>query len=166
MDKALDLTTEYYPDVLRYNEHVHFRLRCQRFIEMIRVSAQLREKISHDVVPRDTKRVQSLNKAERGDENSALHRRLDQSDQAMLAYGRSVWADYSKDTRPEFFEMLKDISPLLAQVNPARASQSRHLMAEEQRVAVWDALNSAIMRKLWSRRSQRYWELTARSLAR
>ncbi|KAK8245952.1 ran-binding protein [Phyllosticta capitalensis] len=36
IDKALKLTNAYYPMVLRENENIYFRLRCRKFIEMIR----------------------------------------------------------------------------------------------------------------------------------
>jgi hypothetical protein len=36
IDKALKHTTAYYPSVLRDNENIYFKLRCRKFIEMIR----------------------------------------------------------------------------------------------------------------------------------
>jgi hypothetical protein len=36
IDKALKHTTAYYPSVLRENENIYFKLRCRKFIEMIR----------------------------------------------------------------------------------------------------------------------------------
>ncbi|KAI8933594.1 hypothetical protein NX059_009324 [Plenodomus lindquistii] len=36
IDKALKYTTAYYPSVLRENENIYFKLRCRKFIEMIR----------------------------------------------------------------------------------------------------------------------------------
>ncbi|KAL2264727.1 hypothetical protein VTJ83DRAFT_7237 [Remersonia thermophila] len=41
IDLAMELTKAYYPTVLRENEHVYFRLRCRKFIEMIRKEAEL-----------------------------------------------------------------------------------------------------------------------------
>jgi hypothetical protein len=35
-DKALKHTSAYYPSVLRDNENIYFKLRCRKFIEMIR----------------------------------------------------------------------------------------------------------------------------------
>jgi Ran-binding protein 9/10 len=36
IDSALGLTREYYPSVLRDNENIYFKLRCRKFVEMIR----------------------------------------------------------------------------------------------------------------------------------
>ncbi|KAK4033739.1 hypothetical protein C8A01DRAFT_49718 [Parachaetomium inaequale] len=41
MDRAMKYTDAYYPTVLRDNEQVYFRLRCRKFIEMIRKEAEL-----------------------------------------------------------------------------------------------------------------------------
>lgn len=41
IDKAMEETDKYYPTVLRDNEQVYFRLRCRKFIEMIRKEAEL-----------------------------------------------------------------------------------------------------------------------------
>jgi Ran-binding protein 9/10 len=36
IDGAMELTDGHYPEVLRTNEHIHFRLRCRKFVEMVR----------------------------------------------------------------------------------------------------------------------------------
>ncbi|CAO2657855.1 Nn.00g071150.m01.CDS01 [Neocucurbitaria sp. VM-36] len=41
IDKALKHTTAYYPNVLRDNENIYFKLRCRKFIEMIRRCGEL-----------------------------------------------------------------------------------------------------------------------------
>lgn len=41
IDKALKLTGAYYPSVLRENENIYFKLRCHKFIEMIRSCIEL-----------------------------------------------------------------------------------------------------------------------------
>ncbi|GAB1313899.1 CTLH/CRA C-terminal to lish motif domain-containing protein [Madurella fahalii] len=41
IDRAIDYTKTHYPNVLRNNEQVYFRLRCRKFIEMIRKEAEL-----------------------------------------------------------------------------------------------------------------------------
>jgi len=42
IDKALKHTSAYYPSVLRDNENIYFKLRCRKFIEMIRKCNELR----------------------------------------------------------------------------------------------------------------------------
>lgn len=41
MDRAMHYTNAYYPTVFNDNEQVYFRLRCRKFIEMIRKEAEL-----------------------------------------------------------------------------------------------------------------------------
>ncbi|KAF2713608.1 ran-binding protein [Pleomassaria siparia CBS 279.74] len=41
IDKALKHTSAYYPSVLRDNENIYFKLRCRKFIEMIRRCSEL-----------------------------------------------------------------------------------------------------------------------------
>ncbi|CAE7219577.1 hypothetical protein PTNB73_09874 [Pyrenophora teres f. teres] len=41
IDKALKHTSAYYPSVLRDNENIYFKLRCRKFIEMIRKSSEM-----------------------------------------------------------------------------------------------------------------------------
>lgn len=41
IDKALKYTGAYYPSVLRDNENIYFKLRCRKFIEMIRQCGEL-----------------------------------------------------------------------------------------------------------------------------
>lgn len=41
IDKALKHTSAYYPSVLRDNENIYFKLRCRKFIEMIRKCNEL-----------------------------------------------------------------------------------------------------------------------------
>lgn len=45
IDKALKHTTAFYPSVLRDNENIYFKLRCRKFIEMIRRCSELNAQI-------------------------------------------------------------------------------------------------------------------------
>ena len=54
MDNALALTREYYPSVLRDNENIYFKLRCRKFVEMIRQTTEL-----HEISPLPTKKPAS-----------------------------------------------------------------------------------------------------------
>lgn len=42
VDQALKLTRAHYPTVLQDNEHIYFHLQCRKFIEMIRLAAEIR----------------------------------------------------------------------------------------------------------------------------
>ena len=58
IDKALKHTNAYYPSVLRENENIYFKLRCRKFIEMIRrtneLSAQLQQAVPTPMSKRST----------------------------------------------------------------------------------------------------------------
>jgi hypothetical protein len=43
IDQALQHTQHYYPNVLHDNDKIYFKLRCRKFIEMIRQASQLNE---------------------------------------------------------------------------------------------------------------------------
>jgi hypothetical protein len=50
IDKALKHTNAYYPSVLRENENIYFKLRCRKFIEMIRQCNDLKQEY-HAIIP-------------------------------------------------------------------------------------------------------------------
>ncbi|KAF1813678.1 SPRY-domain-containing protein [Eremomyces bilateralis CBS 781.70] len=54
IDRALKLTNTYFPTVLRDNENIYFKLKCRKFIEMIRRCADLHDSpiASKRAVPR------------------------------------------------------------------------------------------------------------------
>jgi hypothetical protein len=58
MDKAVKHTNAYYPYVLETNENIYFKLRCRKFIEMIRraneLNARLRESVPTPLSKRST----------------------------------------------------------------------------------------------------------------
>lgn len=47
IDKALKHTNAYYPSVLRDNENIYFKLRCRKFIEMIRRNNELTAQVHY-----------------------------------------------------------------------------------------------------------------------
>jgi Ran-binding protein 9/10 len=51
IDKALKHTNAYYPSVLRENENIYFKLRCRKFIEMIRATQDLSAQLHLQTVP-------------------------------------------------------------------------------------------------------------------
>jgi hypothetical protein len=51
IDKALKHTNAYYPSVLRDNENIYFKLRCRKFIEMIRLCSELNAQVLPHIIP-------------------------------------------------------------------------------------------------------------------
>lgn len=66
MDRAMKHTNACYPTVLRDNEQVYFRLRCRKFIEMIRREAELNTLLDEE--RRGAAKKQQKGEGESGDE--------------------------------------------------------------------------------------------------
>lgn len=155
IDRALKHTNAFYPQVLRENEHVFFRLKCRKFIEMIRREAEINlvggDKRSHN---------NGLAKASLMDEDMEVDDDPDDFDgqmdssgasrdltQVALLYGQSLQADYAGDERREVRSALEEIFSLMAYQNPLKEPKVAHLLERKGRVAVAEELNSAILRK-------------------
>ncbi|CAM1500746.1 Fc.00g099080.m01.CDS01 [Cosmosporella sp. VM-42] len=164
IDRALKNTNAYYPQVLKDNEPVYFRLRCQKFVEMVRRAAERREKQKL----KDSKKsngnalkvgFQEMDLDVNGSENPAWVAAMEQdkSESAaeladleikMLEYGQSLHAEYKDDPRNEVTKALTDIWSLVAYPDPLVAPQVKHLMNKDCRASVSEELNSAIMMSL------------------
>ncbi|KAH6690561.1 ran-binding protein [Plectosphaerella plurivora] len=161
IDRALKHTNAFYPEVLEHYEHVHFRLRCRKFIEMIRTAAEMRTsaegKKSNGHVPLQP-HVQTMDLDQNGstfdqmdtedgfDVNSAMS--LDELELQTLMYGQSLQAEYREDPRREITESLESIYALLAYTNPLKEKDVAHLLDKKGRVVVAEELNSAILMSL------------------
>lgn len=151
-------TNAFYPEVLEHYEHVHFRLRCRKFIEMIRTAAEMRTsaegKKSNGHVPLQP-HVQTMDLDQNGssfdqmdtedgfDVNSSMS--LDELELQTLMYGQSLQAEYREDPRREITESLESIYALLAYTNPLKEKDVAHLLDKKGRVVVAEELNSAIL---------------------
>ncbi|KAM0344687.1 hypothetical protein ACHAPU_007282 [Fusarium lateritium] len=154
IDRALKYTNAYYPHVLQDNEHVYFRLRCRKFIELVRKLAQLNlgseannghanstTSYYMDVDPND---VGNPLWEAAGEEITAENAELERS---MLEYGQKLQEEYANDPRIEVSKALNEIWALVAYQNPFKEPQVSHLLDRNGRVAVAEELNSAILRK-------------------
>ncbi|KAK6340236.1 hypothetical protein TWF730_002001 [Orbilia blumenaviensis] len=168
IDRALTLTQTYYPQVLLRNEQINFRLRCRKFIEMMRQSAEtnhVRKK-----VPPPSKTSQPPSKhldfdtfddedddddvdMENGDTGSGMD--IDDifpgTEQVgpdpdmigkILEYGRQLQEDFKG--KQDLQEEMEEVFSLFAYSDPM-VSPMRHLLSEDGRLPVAEALNSAIL---------------------
>lgn len=158
VDLALKYTNAYYPQVLEANEQVYFRLRCRKFIEMVREAAQMRT--VHDKITNGYGTESGLQEMDidlNGTDNPSYGAmetdgaeppaELAQLEMEMLAYGQSLQAEYSNDHRKEVTKALLEIWSLMAYPYPLREPKVSHLLDKKERVAVAEELNSAILRK-------------------
>ncbi|CZR53247.1 uncharacterized protein PAC_03125 [Phialocephala subalpina] len=167
IDKALKYTNVYYPNVLKDNEHVYFRLRCRKFIEMVRQAAELQnfsskssmkksnghngdwydDIINHDMELDDH---QNSNNYDRMDTEELPENQNEYSQllQDTLEYGRILQAEFQNDPRREVKKGLDDIFALMAYQDPLNAKEVSHFLDTNGRMAVAEELNSAILLSL------------------
>lgn len=152
IDKALKYTQAFYPKVLPAYERVHFKLRCRKFIEMVRKAAELsmasEPSVKSNGFSADTN-FQKMDIDQNGAEleTGESQAQLLELEQDMLVYGQSLQADYANDSRGEFANGLQEIWALMAYKNPLKEPHVKHLLDQQGRVVVAEELNSAILCK-------------------
>lgn len=159
IDKALKYTKTFYPQVLEEHEQVYFRLRCRKFIEMIRREAEMNlvggggPKGNHATANVSGNNGHSqppaVEEMELDEDMEDLDGTPDQRDltQDALLYGQTLQAEYLGDERPEVHAALNEIFGLMAYPNPLKERKVAHLLDRKGRVAVAEELNSAILRE-------------------
>ncbi|KAI0474507.1 concanavalin A-like lectin/glucanase domain-containing protein [Xylaria cf. heliscus] len=155
IDRALLLTNTHYTRVLKNNQDVYFKLKCRKFIEMVRKAAEYgngngkkSNGHSYDDMPNEMD----------VDENGFSDTMEDDLMEAQtepgallsetIAYGQALQAEFSNDTRREVVKALNDIFALLAYPNPLQVKEIAPLLDRKGRVAVAEELNSAILSSL------------------
>jgi CTLH/CRA C-terminal to LisH motif domain len=157
IDKALKLTQAYYPHVLKDNEQVYFKLKCRKFIEMVRKAAELKlvggsMKNGHTHIDMG---AQAMDLDTNGDENGAwgamdtesasrISSDIEELEERTMAYGQALSDEFGSDNRREVVDGLRDIYSLMAYDDPFSAP-TKHLLDRKERVAVAEELNSAIL---------------------
>lgn len=171
IDRALKQTNAFYPDVLKSNEQVYFRLRCRKFVEMVRTAAEMRSamasKTSNGHV-NDGLNGQEMDLDVNGAENGTFDRmetetavdtprELDELELQTLEYGQALEAEFANDPRREVAKALADIYALLAYENPLEEKEVSHLLDKKGRAIVAEELNSAILCKCFLSRKRGLW---------
>ncbi|KAK3370267.1 hypothetical protein B0H63DRAFT_528000 [Podospora didyma] len=169
IDRALKYVGRFYPTVLKENEQVYFRLRCRKFIEMIRKEAELNLLLDKKVPVKQRYHGEDDEEMLEAD-NSSSHwdgdDRMDTEDgndagavsgegggisklmREALAYGMELRTEFHEDPRREVSRALDEIFALIAYPNPLKVKEVAHLLDGTGRVAVAEELNSAILRSL------------------
>ncbi|KAF9882117.1 SPRY domain-containing protein [Colletotrichum karsti] len=162
IDKALKHTNAFYPQVLKDNEQVYFRLRCRKFIEMVRAGAELRASLEgkksngHSAVDLSASAMDlDANGAENGawdqmdtEDSEGAPSRIETLELETLQYGQDLSAEFRNDPRREVQKHLQDIYSLLAYSNPLIEKDVAHLLDRKGRITVAEELNSAILLSL------------------
>ncbi|KAF4785590.1 SPRY domain-containing protein [Colletotrichum scovillei] len=159
IDRALKHTNAFYPQVLKDNEQVYFRLRCRKFIEMVRTAAEMRAASESKKSNGHGGDLGAMDLDANGNENGAWDQ-MDTEDSnepavdineleiATLLYGQELHAEFKNDPRREVTKHLADIYALLAYANPLKEKDVAHLLDRKGRLAVAEELNSAILLSL------------------
>lgn len=170
IDKALKYTNAYYPKVLEDYPHIQFKLRCRKFLEMMRRQSSS-DLSSATAAKRGKPGVSSngvtdnTNAGEGGfgqemevDDGEGWREPTDGMDtddpetaakfQMLLTeavqYGQQLRMDYPGDEHGGNKRMLDDIFSLVAYPDPRRSVHG-HYLDPAGRVAVAEELNSAIL---------------------
>lgn len=170
IESALKNTNEYYPHVLKDNENVYFRLRCRRFIEMIRQGAEMqrapvetsKKSNGHsgdwydDIINRDMDLDDSPSHGndnwDKMDTEESSDNQLDYTQliQDTILYGQNLQAEFKDDPRREINKALSDAFALLAYQDPLSEKEVSHRLDIGGRISVAEELNSAILCKFES----------------
>ncbi|APA16084.1 hypothetical protein sscle_16g108540 [Sclerotinia sclerotiorum 1980 UF-70] len=167
IDQALKHTNAYYPQVLKDNEHVYFRLRCRKFIEMVRQMAEMHNTNSTNGSQKNTAHNGDwyddiINHDMELDDHQAQANNWDRMEtdgvnfeteyqnllSETLSYGQVLQAEFKDDPRREVSKALEDAFSLIAYKDPINEKTVSHLLDPSGRVAVAEELNSAILLSL------------------
>lgn len=174
IDKALKYTNAYYANVLQDNPHIHFKLRCRKFLEMMRRCNELSPAAATAAGKKATRFSNGAGSGAMADESAIFDQEMDLDDQMQedghgaggadvmdtedpetslkrhellteaVQYGQQLRMDYPSDERGGDKKMLDDIFSLVAYPDPKRSVHG-HYLDPAGRVAVAEELNSAIL---------------------
>lgn len=155
IDKALKRTTAFYPQVLQDHSPVYFRLRCQKFVEMIRQTAELIEvSVAKPVkalnghhgeeaemdIDDQKPELEDWDKMETEEADTSV--KYQELLEDTLRYGQVLKQEFQDDPSAE--ATFKEIFSLLMYEDPRQSPQA-NLLDRASRVPVAEELNSAIL---------------------
>jgi CTLH/CRA C-terminal to LisH motif domain len=161
IDKALKHTNAYYPNVLVTNPQIVFRLKCRKWVELIRKSSDLQSQTSerqskvsngHSKTAVEDVFDQNMELDEQHEDWDKME--TEEAEVAMkyqelmsqaMEYGQVLMQEY-RDEKREYSDKLREIFSLMAYDDP-KISVHGHLIDPSGRVVVAEELNSAILGK-------------------
>ncbi|PYH42206.1 putative Ran-binding protein (RanBP10) [Aspergillus saccharolyticus JOP 1030-1] len=161
IDKALKYTNAYYANVLQTYPQIQFKLRCRKFLEMMRRCSELSATAWKRVRPTNglsnsavfDQEMELDDQVNEGDEWEVEGMEIEDSETAAkskellteaVQYGQQLFIDYPPEERGGDRKMLEDIFSLVA-YQDARQSVHGHYLDPANRIAVAEELNSAIL---------------------
>ncbi|KAL8692549.1 MAG: hypothetical protein Q9218_002442 [Villophora microphyllina] len=168
IDKALKRTNAYYPKVLRDHSHVYFRLRCQKFVEMIRQTAEILEASptksakssnGHGSADIDTDHLEMDVDDQKNETEDWDQMEMEEADTSVkygelledtVRYGQVLKQEFKDD--PNTDDAFNEIFALFLYEDPRKSPQA-HLLDRAGRLPVAEELNSAILGTSFDQRS-------------
>lgn len=165
IDMALKRTNAFYPHVLKDNPTTYFRLRCRKFVEMLRHSTELLDgsterrakplnghsAISDDDFEPEMDLDENMNTADDWDkmETEEVDNGMKYQDllDGTVRYGQELRYEFKDDRSKLVEDAFKDIFSMFAYEDPRKPPTS-HLLDPSGRVPVAEELNSAILGKI------------------
>lgn len=172
IDKALKYTTAYYPNILQDNPQILFKLRCRKFLEIIRRYSDLSTASSR--LPKSSHAVNVSHDDDDDDDDDdedIFEQQMELDDQLndgysendgmdteeydstakfhellteAVQYGQQLRMDYPSEERGGDRKFLDDIFSLVAYPDP-KSSVHGHYLDPAGRAVVAEELNSAIL---------------------
>jgi Ran-binding protein 9/10 len=136
IDGALKFLNVFYPQVLENDSLILFKLRCRKFIELIRKS------IPGSV---DVEMVDAVASSSSADEASNNGGSNSNPLTTAIEYGQQLRQDYKSDERPFVVEHLTNVFSLLAYEDPSTSREFSHLLDHEELVPLAEELNSTLL---------------------
>lgn len=161
IDKALKHTKAYYANVLEDNPQIHFKLRCRKFLEMMRRSNELTASTSdpkrrradspglgiadeHAVFDQEMELDDGTWDGDGMDTGEPTAGQFNEVLTEAVQYGQQLCMDYPSDENGGDKKMLEAIFSLVAYPDPQNSVHG-HYLDPAGRVAVAEELNSAIL---------------------
>lgn len=152
VDAALAMLEELFLEVLQKHEILYFRIRCRKFIEMMRASAE--EATVNTAMAIDYHREALSNTSEKSNditmiESAEAPERPTKKDrqsliEAAMLYGQSLHALYGGSADPSFRLGLEEAFSLLPYADPMNSPMA-HLVSDAGRVQIAEDVNRAIL---------------------
>ena len=144
IDKAFKHTNAYYPKALQENPQIQFKLRCRKFLEMMRRCSEISPSFSSSFSASASKQLNGANDMEVDDEKEGRMEQFNQLLTEAVQYGQQLRIDYPSDENGGDKKFCDDIFSLVAYPDPWNSVHG-HYMDTAGRVGVAEELNSAIL---------------------
>jgi hypothetical protein len=159
IDETIRRTDRWYPTVLKDNPRIYFRLRCRKFVEMMRACTELNEKgpskpgkATHNAeeifFDQDMELDEPNNNGDDWDrmDTEEVHNAMnyEQATHAAVQYAQELRIEFKDDHTKEVEETFREIFAIFAYSDTTNTPAAA-LLDQAARVPIAEELNSAIL---------------------